>query len=219
MRIGMLFNTAAWLALILVAACSPATGNQTTTTSEAQVGSDATVISETAAPVDETTIAPDAYPPASDAAYPAAQPAPDMAFSVTTEPGLVTVALDQDTYVVDKRITVIIANGLSQPIYTADMKSDCSIVILEGWDGSAWQPLPACGMKRVPLTITIPPGEGQMVVLDPLSSHFLLGGDGSEPAVGVGTYRISFTYRLEEGPEGEEPLEALSDSFEIVGAR
>jgi hypothetical protein len=140
---------------------------------------------------------------------------PDAGVPATVQPGQVTVEMSATSYAEGEAIQGTVANGLEDTIYTEDMKSDCSIVILEQQAGEAWQPIPGCAMERAPLILALDPGHGRVVTLDPLSIHFKDGSASQAPAFEAGTYRIRFTYRLEPGPEGEEPLEAFSDTFTI----
>jgi len=134
---------------------------------------------------------------------------------VTVEPDQVTVTLSKLSYAAGQAIEATIANGLKQAIYTEDSKSDCSIAILEQWDGQTWQPLLGCAVARAPLVVAIGSGQGQTVRIDPFSVHFGVSPGAAAPAFGAGTYRIKFAYRLEPGPEGETPYEAYSKEFSI----
>ena len=112
-------------------------------------------------------------------------------------------------------IAVTVTNRLDRTIYTEDMKTDCSIVVLELLIGDSWEPLIACGMERKPLVVAIKPGETRTVWIDPRSTNFGVAPGGVDLGFGVGVHRIRFSYRLETEPEGDEPFKVYSPSFQI----
>ena len=136
---------------------------------------------------------------------------PDQAY---LQAGTVTVNPVSPSFESGEAIEIIVANGLAQPIYTTDLKSNCTIIILEKWDGGSWQPLSYCEMEILPLTVGIEAGEGFRVILDPFSSDFGATIGGSEPGLESGTYRSKLTYRLQQG-EGPETEVAYSPEFVI----
>ncbi len=158
-----------------------------------------------------TVLAPEA--PATSG--PSVKPALGTPVPVIVEPDQVTITLSKLAYAAGEAIEATIANGLTQAVYTEDSKSDCSIAILEQWDGQTWHPLLGCAVGRPPLVVAIGPGQGQMVRIDPFSVHFGVSPGAAAPAFGGGTYRIKFAYRLEPGPEGETPYEVYSKEFSI----
>jgi hypothetical protein len=143
------------------------------------------------------------------------QPAPDEGVPMHVQPGKLTVTLNASSYSSGVALTATIANGTDRTVYTADMKSDCSIMIVERQDGGSWQPLPGCNERRAPATIAVGPRLGRTATINPLSANFGVAPGSSTPAFSAGIYRIKFTYRLELEPEGEEPNEVYSNSFEI----
>ena len=186
------------VSLGFVVACSVALGQEEdpVATAPEQVSPD-----PTAGPAPEVT--------------PGAMLTPDLGVPVTVQPGEVTIALSTPSYAVGEVVSADIANGLDSTIYTEDEKSDCSIVILEWWDGAEWQPLPGCGLERLPLVVAIGPAQGRTVTLDPFSLHFGVTPAAAQPAFAAGTYRIKFTYRFAIGPEAVEPEETYSQPFLI----
>ena len=145
--------------------------------------------------------------------YPPPQPMPeDFGEPVEVIAGQVTVSLTRSGFSQGDAIELTIANGLDQTIYTEDMKTACSIAILEVQDSDTWGPLLDCGMERLPLTLAIDSGMGRVVTIDPSGMVGAMAGE-SSPA--PGTYRIRFSYRTEPGPEGEEPHSVLSDEFMV----
>lgn len=71
-------------------------------------------------------------------------------------------------------------------------------------------------MPAADLTPSLPlpgPGLDLEVELDPTSFH--LASDAGGPAFGAGTHRMKFTYRLEPGMGGQDPLPAYSAEFPI----
>lgn len=119
-----------------------------------------------------------------------------------------------------ERIVATVANGLQHPIYTEDMKTDCSIVTLEYWDGTWWQPVLNCGMERLPAIAKIEAGQTVKVEIGTESSHFGASPTAQKRAPGVDKCRLKFTYWFTPGPEGFEleELEVMySDAFAIYG--
>lgn len=130
-------------------------------------------------------------------------------------PGQVTVVPSAASYAVGEAITAAIFNGLEQTIYAGDVKSDCSIAILEQETGTGWQPMLACGVARPSLAVAIEPGQGQVVIIDPLSFNFQAISGSTEPGFGAGTYRIKFSYRFVPKPDLPEPDAAFSEAFQV----
>lgn len=142
-------------------------------------------------------------------------PTADFGLPAKTEPGKVTIALVQGSFSIGQVIRAAVLNGLTQTIYSSDMKSDCSIVFLERLENESWQPVPGCISLRAPLVVEIGTGRAQMVEINPFSTHFGVSSGSATPALQAGTYRLKFTYRLTLEPEGEEPIAVYSAMFEI----
>lgn len=126
----------------------------------------------------------------------------------------VVITPSADAYGEGDLIAGTITNGGDQPIWTEDLKSDCSVAILERQDGTIWQPQLYCNSERLPMAVTVPSRGSLAVTVNPRSTHFMVP-PGAPPAVGPGTYRLSLTYRLTPGPEGDEPYRAVSAPFTI----
>jgi hypothetical protein len=133
----------------------------------------------------------------------------DLGVPMEVVSGQVTIELSSILYAKGQAIGVTIANGLEQTIYTNDMKSACTIAILEKKVDDKWVPLIGCGMERLPLAVAIGPGMGRTVTVDPDDPIF----DGTRPD--QGTYRIRFTYKLVPEKDADEPLESISAEFTI----
>jgi hypothetical protein len=123
--------------------------------------------------------------------------------------------LNASSFDLSQLIDFTIQNGMDKPIYTEDMKSDCSIIFLERWDGIAWQLIPGCAQRRAPVVFEIEPGQEYSATIDPASPNFEISPDASTPATTPGMYRIRFNYRVEAEPEGEEPYNVFSESFSL----
>ena len=215
------------LDLIMVVACAPVTNQQSTTTPgsqpiQADGGLEPTDSAGTSPGPGSESPTPEPMPPGSvvapdTSATPGPSLTPDFGtpVPVTVEPGQITILLSEPVYPKGQWVEATVANGFAQTIYTEDSKSDCSIAILERWDGVAWQPLLDCAMGRAPLVVAIGPGQGRTVTINPLSTDFGGIAGATEPAFIAGTYRIKFTYRLAPEPEGEEPYEAYSKTFDL----
>ncbi len=140
---------------------------------------------------------------------------PDLGDPGRTERGRVTVRVGAQAYNAGDVIVGTIANGLSQIIYSQDMKTDCSIVLLERWDGTRWEPIRACLMERAPIVVAIGPGRIRSVAINPRSFNFADPSGAGRGGARVGRYRITYTFRLAPGRQGEEPNAAFSSTFRI----
>jgi hypothetical protein len=147
------------------------------------------------------------------AAAEAGQPTLPVGEPMEVTHGQVAVTLRGASFSVGEAIEVSIANGLDQTLYTADMKAACSIITLEKSVADAWEEVVGCPMRRAPLVVSLAPGHGYTVSLDPKSDLFAA--SPQAPAFGEGTYRIKFSYRLAPEPEGEEPFSVYSQEFRI----
>jgi hypothetical protein len=128
----------------------------------------------------------------------------------------VTLKVSESSYKKGERIVARVANGLQYSIYTEDMKTDCSIVTLEHWAGSRWQPLLNCGMERLTSIVRIEAGQAVRVEIQMASSNVGANPGGQKVPLGMNKYRLKFTYRFSPGPEGFEPEVVYSDVFSIT---
>lgn len=140
-------------------------------------------------------------------------PSGDAGSAVPVEPGKVSVTVGAPLYPIGAVVSATVANGLDRPVITTDFKTGCTIVILQRSTGGGWTDLTGCQLRRPTMVVTIPPGRGRTVTLDPGSVHLTNGGTG--PGFGPGAYRVKFTYALESGGDGTEPLTAYSAVFTI----
>ena len=178
--------------LAVAVGCVPATGGQEIPVHSAQVEPTQTQVDSAVTPA-----------------------GPDLGDPGKTERGRVTVRVGAPAYIAGGVITVTIANGLSQTIYSQDMKTDCSITILERSDGTRWEPILACLMERAPIAVAIGPGRVRTVAINPRSFNFANPRGAGMVALRPGPYRITYTYRLKPGRQGEEPYAAHSPTFWI----
>lgn len=132
---------------------------------------------------------------------------------VTTLPpgvtvGQVRVVVENGSYAPDSTIFAWAGNGLSQCIYAADHHSGCSIIVLERQVDGAWQPQANCQTATPARAIVLPPMQADFIRLSPPAA-------GAQPGVWqTGTYRVAFTYRLDEASMGQ-PIEVDSGTFTI----
>jgi hypothetical protein len=139
----------------------------------------------------------------------AATPPPPSGSPVPVTVGKVQVRLGKAAYRSGEVIQVTVANGLDKPVYTEDFKTMCTIVTLQRSQGGSWSDITGCALGRPTATVTLGPGLGQAVTIDPNSFHL------RESPIGPGTYRVKFGYRLEQDPMGQEPLTAYSPEFSV----
>ena len=142
--------------------------------------------------------------------------AADLGLLMAVESGKVSVVPSAPALKQGDVIRAVIANGLERTLYTEDEKTDCSIVFLERSDAGTWHPVPGCALGRLPLVVAIGPGRGRVVTINPLSIHLrMVKPPTAKPAIGAGTYRIRFVYRVGLARGGQE-FAALSRSFSII---
>jgi hypothetical protein len=134
---------------------------------------------------------------------------------VIVESGTVIIEVGTLTYKVGDVITATVANGSAETIYTQNQQSDCSIATLEQGEGANWQPLLGCNIESLPRQVAIAPGQGEMVTINPLSTHFNVIPNIAKPAFGEGTYRLKFSYRLTPNETATEPIVVYSAMFTI----
>jgi hypothetical protein len=126
-----------------------------------------------------------------------------------TEPtgsGLVaaSVTVDASQYGRGDVVTATVANNGQRAIFADDMKTDCSIVVLQRQDGENWIGFATCGMERAPQTVAVLPGEHRRVALR-------LAAD----VTGSGSFRVIFRFRLNRQPEGSEAELVTSPMFMV----
>jgi hypothetical protein len=141
-------------------------------------------------------------------------PTPDLGAPVKTEAGKVTLTLDAKAYPMGQKIRVTVANGLDRTIYSDDMKTSCTILIVEQESAGKWSPVPGCPMERMPFSVAIGPGMGRTIEIDPGASLF----DGVQPGqsgLPAGNYRIRFTFRFAPEEGAAETESSLSDTFSV----
>lgn len=112
--------------------------------------------------------------------------------AVATTPGAVTVVAVQGDFLAGGKLTAVVANGTSGDIYVQDLRTACSIAVVERETvaaGQGWQPLPDCGAERLALVLPIAPGHGRTVRIDPQSLS-----TAGTPLV-PGTYRLVVPWR------------------------
>lgn len=141
-----------------------------------------------------------------------ASPSPGGAQAVAAK---VTVTLSATSYAQGETIRFTIGNGLPSTLYAEDSQSACEIAMLERRATKAWEALWGCSFERAPALVAIPARGLRHVAIDPSSPHLEPFRQPDKPAVGPGTYRIRFTYRLDPGPLTGAPETAVSPSFEI----
>jgi len=107
----------------------------------------------------------------------------------------------------------LVTNGLHRAIYTQDAKSDCSILLLQRFDGASWTDVSGCALGRPPAVVVIDASHARAVTIDPGSINFANGmPTASLPA---GTYRLQLTYGF-GAQDGQELVAAASPVF-ILG--
>lgn len=128
----------------------------------------------------------------------------------------VVIAADHAVYQFGAIITGTVSNGLSQSIFTEDEQTDCSIALLEQWDGATWQPRRGCALRRLALAVVIDAGASASVSIDPRSPHLSMSLDAPPIAIGPGRYRLTFTYRLSRESAPESDATVSSACFEVA---
>ncbi|MDP9240607.1 MAG: hypothetical protein M3O55_08230 [Actinomycetota bacterium] len=131
--------------------------------------------------------------------------------AVATTPGQVTVAGLQGDFLAGGKLTAVVANGTAGDIYVQDLRTACSIAVVEretDATGPRWAPLLDCGAERLALVLPIAPGHGRTVRIDPQS----LSAAGTPLA--PGTYRLVVPWRRAPQAAGADSL-ARSVAFVV----
>ncbi len=106
-------------------------------------------------------------------------------------------------------VEVVVFNGSGRPLYTEDRKAACSVVSLQRLRGSTWSDVSSCGVRRPPVTVTIP-ADGRYACRIDLSAA---------PAGGVpaaaGAYRVALDYGTAPDPNAGRPGEVVSAAFTV----
>jgi hypothetical protein len=110
--------------------------------------------------------------------------------------GQVTLTLDKQRYATNDTIVVTIHNGLSQPIWTADHQTNCTIVTAERLQVGQWVAVAHCQLMTPTRMVMLPAGSS--------TPRQLSGAQGTVPPESQapvpteswtpGTYRVTFTY-------------------------
>lgn len=132
--------------------------------------------------------------------------------------GEIQITLDQTNLQTGQDIGATVLNGGDTAIYAYDEQTDCSVLTVLRWDGTAWQPMPGCGLRRLPRAVSLAAGEGVDVAIDAYSPF--LGGSRAAgvPAFGEGWYCLELDYRLGVPGDGTSISVAYSEPFYIAAA-
>jgi hypothetical protein len=115
-----------------------------------------------------------------------------------------SVTVDASQYGRADVVTATVANNGQRAIFADDMKTDCSIVMLQRRDGQNWTGYTTCAMERAPQTVALLPGEHRRMALRL-----------AEDVTGSGSFRVVFRFRLDRQPEGSEPELVTSPTFTV----
>jgi hypothetical protein len=127
-----------------------------------------------------------------------------------TTAGEVTVTAKPAHVAVDSVITAEVGNGMAEDIYVVDLRTNCSIAVLErrvsGADDS-WERYEDCGSERLARTLAIGPGLGRIVRIDPDA----LSAEGQPVPPGI--YRLSVTWSTTK--DGADNTVTASAPFDV----
>lgn len=137
-------------------------------------------------------------------------PLSDPGQPTTSTPGKVTVRSIAGRYRAGQPITIAVANGLDQPIFSNDFRTDCSIVLLQR-RRETWADIAGCAQGRPPATFGIGPSHMRTVIINPNSINF----DISTELLSAGTYRAAYRYRFDPTSSAEDSEVTYSQPFTI----
>ena len=115
------------------------------------------------------------------------------------QPDQVTLTLDKQRYTVRDTVVVTTTNGFSQMIWAADHHTNCTVLVAERAQGSAWEAVETCHSLAPTTLAPLPPG-ATTLRLD--STGWL-----------TGAYRITLTYN--GGDEGMGGPAGIAHSVEF----
>lgn len=144
-------------------------------------------------------------------------PGSDTSTPTTPSPGQIAIVLAKSAYASAEPISATVADGLDRTIYAQDQKTDCEIAFLEQWNGTSWQPIKGCGLRRLAQVVPIAPSASESVEIDPSSAHLA----GAQPRIDPGVYRLRFPYSLDPNtdPGSPEPENVHSVLFSITASQ
>lgn len=116
--------------------------------------------------------------------------------------------LTQAAFGAAEPLVATVANGTRSAIYVEDLRTGCSIAVLERRTSSGWVPLESCGSERQQAVLEIPPQHARTIRIDPAG----LAAEG-QPMTG-GVYRLVVPWGT-SGTAGDTGLRAVSAPFEV----
>lgn len=126
--------------------------------------------------------------------------------------GQVTVRVTKPSFSLKEEIVAVVANGLSREIRVQDLRTGCSVGVLErrvaaGQD--LWKALPDCGSERRPVVLPVAPGLGRTIRIEPQS----VAADGT--ALPAGTYRLVVQWTTGATLSGATHTSGISAPFTV----
>ena len=121
-------------------------------------------------------------------------------------PGQVTIVASSTTYTVEQDIEASITNGRDDTVYTEDLRTSCTIAVLERQDQKQWTPLPDCGAERTASVLAIGPDRRRTIKIT---------AESLDGALTPGTYRLTVQWRTAPAPEGQFGNQTHSQPFEL----
>ncbi len=122
---------------------------------------------------------------------------------------LVIAKTDRAVYLEGEQLAALITNDTSQPIWTTDFKSFCSIVNVQKLETNTWT-------NSAPCLLTIPSKQVRLAAREELIVK--LPNVTASPKLPAGTYRLEFVYQTADAsgnPIGN-PITVYSSTFNIV---
>lgn len=127
----------------------------------------------------------------------------DLGEPMLVQPGEVSIELGETVYTLRDTIRIDVKNGLSDPVYATDRKTDCTILLLLRWTGKLWEGLSGCLIEGRVLTVAIGPGRGRLVDIDLTSGNMKLAAGRPSPRLGPGWYLLKLSFQLVPAGPGD----------------
>ncbi len=106
----------------------------------------------------------------------------------------------------EQDIEASITNGRDDTVYTEDLRTSCTIAVLERQDQKQWTPLPDCGAERTASVLAIGPDRRRTIKIT---------AESLDGALTPGTYRLTVQWRTAPAPEGQFGNQTHSQPFEL----
>jgi len=122
------------------------------------------------------------------------------------------VRLAKPSFSLNEEIVAVVANGLRREIRVQDLRTGCSVGVLERRAAAGqdlWKALPDCGSERRSVVLQIAPGRGRTIRIEPQSVA------AAGTALRAGTYRLVVQWTTGATLSGADQTSSTSVPFTV----